>query len=232
MPEIPEIPDIEDVPDIPEPSPFDSYVDTVSTIMRPVTQFIWSLVQSFALAAVAVLVLLFLPQQTERVTDVVQEHPVSAGGLGILTVILAGPLMAVTAVTIILIPATILIAIALVLGIFFGIISVGSEIGRRMADGFGQSWKRPMQTAAGTFAIAFLASIFSIANWGWLTSLIWLLIGGIGLGSVMMTRFGTRSYQPASATVAAPAEGEAEVSETPAEVEEVPEEKPKPDSEE
>jgi hypothetical protein len=198
MPEIEDLPDIPDVTDVPEPTFFERYFTSVNAVLRPVTTFVWALVRASALAAVAVLVLLFLPKQTERLSSVVQEHPVPAGGLGILTSILAAPIMAVTAITIILIPATILIGIGLVLGGFFGSVAVGSEIGRRISDGFGYSWKRPLQTAAGTFAMAFLISILEMASWHWLSTILIIVVAGIGLGSVMMTRFGTREYLPTS----------------------------------
>jgi hypothetical protein len=208
IPEISQIPDIENIqpgPQIAPPTIIDSYLTSVSAVLRPITNFVWALVRAFALAAVAVLVLLFLPKHTDRVSTVVQENPVSAGGLGILTVILSVPTMVVTAISIILIPATILIAIGLILGGFFGVVAVGSEIGRRMSDGFGYAWKKPMQTAVGTFSIAFLMSIFQLAHLDWLSSLLMIVIAGIGLGSVMMTRFGTREYRPAGA--AAPSIG-------------------------
>jgi hypothetical protein len=227
IPELSEIPDIEDIPDpkIVPPTIIDSYLTSVSTVLRPITNFVWALVRAFALAAVAVLVLLFLPRHTERVSTVVQENPVSAGGLGILTVILAVPTMAITAISILLIPATILIAIGLILGGFFGVVAVGGEIGRRMSEGFGYSWKKPLQTAVGTFSIAFLVSIFQLARLDWFSSLLVIVIAGIGLGSVMMTRFGTREYRPAGAAkpvvepdAVEPAAAEEEV-ETKAEVE-------------
>jgi hypothetical protein len=175
--------------------------------LRPITSFFWTLTRAFALAAVAVLVLLFLPKHTERVSRVVTDYPVTAGGLGILTGILSVPVMVITSITIILIPATILIALGMVLGLSYGFIAVGSDVGRRIAEGLGQDWKRPLQTAVGAFSIAFLISIFYLAQWDWLGSLLWIVIGGIGLGAVMMTRFGTRTYVGATQVKSAASEG-------------------------
>jgi hypothetical protein len=229
VPEIPEIPDIPDIPDYQGPNFLDRYFDRVSTTLRPVTNFFWTLLRSFALAAVALLVLLFLPKHTERVTTVVEDYPVTAGGLGILTVLSSVPVMVITTVTIILIPATILISLLLVLGLSYGFIAVGSEVGRRIAVGLSQSWKRPLQTAVGTFALAFLTSIFGLVLWDWIASLLWVVVGSIGLGAVMMTRFGTREYTSSakaqSAVVEAPAleEDSEEVAEAAAEEADVPE---------
>lgn len=202
MPEIPDVPDVPELPEVREPDFFDTYVDSVSRVLRPITDFIGALIGSFALAAVAVLVRMVMPRHTEKVSDVVQNQPVSAGGLGILTGILAVPVMVITTITIILIPATLVIAVALVIGLFFGLVAVGTEIGRRMAEGLNVTWKRPLQTAIGNFAIVFLISIFNLAHWDWLATLLWIILGGIGLGAVMMTRFGTRVYQGTAAQTA------------------------------
>ncbi|MEN8242557.1 MAG: polymer-forming cytoskeletal protein, partial [Chloroflexota bacterium] len=239
VPEIPEIPEVPESPEIPELSRFDKYLDSVSDALRPIISFFWSLVRAFALAAVAVLVFLFLPKHTERVSRVVENYPVTAGGLGILTVVLSIPVTVVTSITIILIPASILIWLGLILGLSYGFIAVGSDVGRRIADGLGQEWKRPLQTAVGAFSIAFLISILGLAQWDWLASLLWIVIGGIGLGAVMMTRFGTREYSgPAPSKSASPEaftppedpNGSAVVAASEAEVEEVPKAaaKPKP----
>lgn len=194
--DIPEIdmPDIPDLPRVVNPTFFERISNTFFGTVEPLTNFVWSLVSSFGVAAVAVLVLMLLPKQTERMTEAVGGNPVSTGGLGLLTVVISVMAMVITAITLILIPATVLIVILLALGLFFGYVAVGSELGRRFSSSFGYQWRSPLQTAIGTFTIAFLIGLFNLAHWDGLAILIRVVVGAIGLGAVVLTRFGTRQY--------------------------------------
>jgi hypothetical protein len=107
---------------------------------RVFLNMIWFLFRTFMWAALAVLVMMFLPRQVERTAHAAIAEPLISGGVGFLTVIVAPILMVVLAITILLIPVSLLAAILLVVTWAFGLIW-GYEVGRRLA----QATRRPRQ---------------------------------------------------------------------------------------
>jgi len=208
---IPEIPEI-DVPGIVVEPP--TFWDNVSYALRPVFNFFTNIVGALLFAAIALVVLLLLPKQGERVSKMIKGNPVLAGGFGLLSVFVFAfgvLVLGLLSVTIILIPVTvpaiILLSLALAAGMFFGVIVVGSEFGRRIMLLVKQNWNTNVQVAVGTFSLVFLLGLFNVAFWDILASLAWTAVGAIGLGAVLLTRFGTREYVPPrqSTTASAPA---------------------------
>lgn len=211
IPEItaPETPATPEVPQTPQ-SPF---FTGVSTALRPVVQFFAALARALVFSAVAVLVFLIVPQHSSRVSKAIQTNPVMTGGFGLLSVAVftaAVVMLALLSITVILIPLTvpaiILLSLALALGLMFGLISAGAETGRRMMLAFKQSWSVTLQVAVGSFSLSFVLGLLSIGLWSFLGSLLWMAVGAMGLGSVLVTRFGTRTY--VSPTPAGAAAGE------------------------
>ena len=211
--------ELENLPEVPEIEPPEvvvveppSFWENLSYALRPVVNFFTSIVRALLFAAIALVVLLILPRQGERVSNAIQENTVLAGGFGLLSVIVfafAVVLLALLSVTIILIPITIpaiiLLALVISLGLFFGVIVVGAEFGRRLMGAFKQTWNKNVQAAIGTFSLVFLLGLFNLALWDFLAAIVWTIVGSIGLGAVLLTRFGTREYvgsgmavQPAS----------------------------------
>jgi hypothetical protein len=169
---------------------------------RPLAGLGWSIFQSLMLAALAVLVVMFAPNATGRVSDAIVGQPIIAGGLGILTGIVFPALLVLLAVTICLIPFSLLGVLVLVVAGVFGWIAVGLEVGKRIGTMF--NWQLHPAGAAGlgTLIVALVADgIGFIPCVGWLAS---ALVSAIGLGGVVLTRFGTRTYEalpPAPAVV-------------------------------
>jgi len=167
---------------------------------RPLAGLGWSIFQSLMLAALAVLVVMFAPHATERVSQAIVDQPIIAGGLGILTGIVFPALLVLLAVTICLIPFSLLGAIVLVVAGVFGWIAVGLEVGKRIGTMF--SWQLHPAGAAGlgTLIVGLLADgIGFIPCVGWLAP---ALVSAIGLGGVVLTQFGTRVYEPMPAAAA------------------------------
>ncbi len=167
----------------------------------PITQGLWFLVRTLLMAALAVLVVMFFPEPTGRVAKAVVQAPVVAGALGALTGVVVPALLIALAITICLIPVSLLGAMALVVAIVFGWIAVGLEVGRRLAEMF--KWQVQPAAAAGlgTLVVTFVADgIGFIPCVGWLAP---ALVGSLGLGAVLLTRFGSQIY--VGATAAPPA---------------------------
>jgi cytoskeletal protein CcmA (bactofilin family) len=200
IPEIPE-PDIPPIPEIPQPT----FADSVSKALRPVVSFFGTLARALVFSAVSVLALLVMPKQSKRVRSTIEENPVLSGGFGLLSVAVftAGVIvLALLSITIILIPVTIpliiLLSLALALGLLFGLIVAGAEVGRRMMIAFKQEWTPTLQVAIGSFSMSFILGLLSLGFLGFFGGLFWTVAGAMGLGAVLLTRFGTREYIPAS----------------------------------
>jgi len=152
--------------------------------------------RSLGLAALAVLVVIFWPGQVARVAYASLRHAPLSGALGLLTGVVAPGLLILLAITLCLIPVAALGAVLLVAAIVFGWIAIGAEVGNRLAEVL--KWKlHPAAAAAlGTFVLTLVLAFIGIVPCvGWLGSAI---VGAIGLGAVVLTRFGARTYGDAA----------------------------------
>jgi hypothetical protein len=157
----------------------------------------WAIFQSLAIAALAVLATMFLANPTQRVAQSIITEPAAAGGIGCLTVIVAPALIALLAITLILIPVSLVGILALAIALLFGWIAVGLEVGNRMAGLFKTQWAIPVAAGIGTLVITLVASILNIVPCiGWILP---ALLAVLGLGGVLVSQFGTRSYGFAAA---------------------------------
>ncbi|MGE5221875.1 MAG: hypothetical protein ACM3PY_05535 [Omnitrophica WOR_2 bacterium] len=163
-------------------------------VSNPFWSFLSLLFRAFLTAAIAVLVVMFLPKHTERISHTVMTQPLISGGLGLLTIIIVPIALVVIMITIILIPASLLGFLLLALTIVFGWIAIGVEVGQRLAAAFKTEWVLPVSAAVGTFVMTLVADgIGRIPCVGWMVPAI---IGLLGLGGVILTRFGTQDYPP------------------------------------
>jgi cytoskeletal protein CcmA (bactofilin family) len=150
--------------------------------------------QALSLAVLAMLVMLFLAPHADRVAHAVMVQPLTAGGLGLLTVIVAPIALILLTVTIILIPVAAVAVVALFVAAVFGWIAIGYEIGQRFTTAIHQNWHPAFSAGLGVFTLTLVANALTgipVLNCvGWLVP---FLLGLAGLGAVIMTRFGTQS---------------------------------------
>lgn len=169
------------------------------------------LFQCFMLAALAVLVVIFWPNPTGRVASAVVDQPVVAGGLGLLTIIVAPILLILLMITICLIPVSIIGLILLVVAAVFGWVALGLEVGQRLAKALNQEYQPVVAAGLGTLVLSLVVNgIAFIPCVGWLVP---FLVAALGLGGVLLTRFGAQAYIPA--TPVAPPPDEASLVEVP-----------------
>lgn len=164
--------------------------------IRVRTAPLWALLRyffsAFALAALAILLVMFWPTQAGRVSNSVVAQPLIAGSLGLITLVVGLVLLVAMAITLILIPASFLGAVILVVMVAFGWISLGLEVGRRLERAFNQEWPLPVSAGLGTLLLTLVVNSFGfIFCIGWLAP---FAISVLGLGGVLLTRFGTRPY--------------------------------------
>lgn len=163
----------------------------------------WLLFRSFAMATVALLLVLFMQAHMRRVANALVEQPPLAAGYGLLGIIVAAAATIGLSITLVLLPVAILVPFVVVTAWAFGWISLGLEVGRRLSVAFKATWSPALEATLGTFALTFATGAVS-----WIPCLGWLLgvaVGLAGLGAVILTRFGSQAYVPAAPAPALPA---------------------------
>ena len=172
----------------------------VQVRVNPVYDAIWSafwvLMRSFLWAALAVLVVLFAPAAAERVAQAAMNKPVITGSLGLLTIVVVPVALVLLAITICLLPVSLIGAAALILGWAFGIIALGMETGKRLVSWLKLDWALPISTGIGAFVLTLVINGLNalVPCVGWLPA---LMVGSVGLGAVLLTRLGAQAYPPA-----------------------------------
>lgn len=153
---------------------------------------IWFLVRIFVFSALAVLVVMFFPRHMDRTRLAIVAQPLTTGGLGLLTVIVAPFVVLLLSITIILIPIALAGIAVLGLIALFGWIALGLETGKRLAAVLNQDWAPPLSAGLGTMLLTFvLFSINFLACIGWIFP---FAASVVGLGAALLTVMGTRTY--------------------------------------
>ncbi len=159
-------------------------------IFKPIGDAMGSLLRSLVIALLAVLVMLFLPRQTINVSKTIEESPVSAGAIGLLTLILFPFVIVILAITIILIPLSLAAILIFGLGLILGWIAIGLELGNRIAGMFKSEWAPAVSAGVGTFTLSIISSLLgAIPCVGWVIPVLIVLVAA---GGVVMSAFGTR----------------------------------------
>jgi len=160
------------------------------------------LARTLALAALAVLIVLAAPNATNRVAQTAFSQPILAGGAGLLTIILGPIVLIILLITILLIPVSLIGIVVLAAAAVFGYIAIGLEIGRRLETSLKGSWSWPLAAGIGTFVVGLVVGLI-----GFIPCIGWMLeaaVGLVGLGAVLLTRFGTQPYTGTPAAPIAP----------------------------
>ena len=196
LPIVPSVPDVPNVPNVPTFPDFSNFAGLDFGI-NPLWTALWFLFKTFLWAALAVLVVMFLPKPIKRTSDAIVAQPVLSGGVGLLTVIVVPVLLVILAITILLIPISFVGALALVLSWFFGRIAVGYEVGRRLSKMFNKDWAPAFSAGLGMFLLALVVDATGeiIPCIGWIFP---VLVAVIGIGGLLLTRFGTQTYPTSS----------------------------------
>jgi hypothetical protein len=145
--------------------------------------------------------LLFVPDHTERVRYTAVNSPLPSLGIGLLAALVFIPLifiltfvMIILVVTICLLPLLLLVLIfTAVVAWAFGLIALGYEVGKRLNKGMNQDWAPPLSAGIGTFLLLLVVNGLEVVIpcVGWVFP---ILAGALGLGAVLLSRFGTRVY--------------------------------------
>lgn len=188
---------------IPLPTqPIVPVIPAVKFGFEPLLSVLNGIGQSLGIAILAMLLMLFLAPHADRVAHAIIAQPLTAGGLGLLSVIVTPIAVVLSVITLILIPLAPIIVIAVVAAAVFGWIAIGYEVGQRFTKAIHQNWHPAFSAGLGTFALTLVARILTgipVLNCiGWLIPFV---LGMAALGAVIMTRFGTQAASVARAPV-------------------------------
>ena len=193
----PDTPGVPDVPVIPRPEVVVNY--------NPFGEFVRVLGSAVLVAFLGVLATLFFQGHLARVSQAVVTQPLMTTSIGLLTIVV----LIIAALTLILLPLVGLSLIPLAFAWLFGVISIGQEIGERLARALRQEWQPVITTGVGTFVLVFIVASIQSLNYllPFMACVTWILpvlVGLLAVGAVVMTRFGTRPIQAPALTVYSP----------------------------
>jgi cytoskeletal protein CcmA (bactofilin family) len=153
-----------------------------------------------ALVVLGVLLVLFLPKQTAVVAQAVTEAGWTSFAVGLLTFLALLVLVPLLVIICIGIPVAVLLVMALVAAALFGWIAIGILVGHKILAALHTSQPQPVvEIIIGIVALTLLSEVPCL---GWLLGAI---AGAVGLGAVVLTRFGTVHYAPQTAVTNLPA---------------------------
>lgn len=200
----------------------------IGSAFSSIGSMLWAMLRALALGLIALLIALLAPRPTERVTRAVTNAPGVSAGIGLLTFVVAPALILVLAITIILIPFSLLGVVVIVAAAIFAWAAIGMELGKRLAALFKVQWAEPVAAGIGAAFLSLLISLLSVIPC--VDGIVATAALAFGLGGIVLSRFGTQNYPIAPAPAvgrpvpAAPARSEP--SPAPAVMPVIPEEKP------
>ncbi len=170
---------------------------------NPITQFFNVVVTACAVAALAALLAVLFPSPLNRMTNTAMSSPVTTGIAGFLSMGVAFASTAVYLFSILLtlglmcllLPVVGLIWLFIVIALLVGWIAVSVPLGTILLHRM-KIYPTPMIAAAvGALALTFVQGFLSMLPCiGWLGGLMVIVLGSVGLGTVVLTRFGRRPY--------------------------------------
>jgi hypothetical protein len=165
-----------------------------------VAQVLWFAGRALFVALLALLFVRFVPKPTARLGKAVAEHALIAGALGLLALVVTLSLLVFTAFTIILIPLALLGILMLGAAALYGWIALGLQVGQGLVRLF--KWKTRSSLTAFLGTLLFMVVAMGIGYIPIAGSVVLVLSAAIGLGGVLLTRMGTRTYAPGKALTA------------------------------
>ncbi len=154
------------------------------------------LLQSLALAALAMLLSAFLHPQLDRVAQAIVAQPFMVGSVGLLVAFVAPVAVVVLTITLILIPVALAAVMLLALAWLFGVVALGMVVGDRLNLAAHRNIEPVLSVGMGTLLLAIVVSaVHYVPCVGWIAP---ALAGLIGLGAAVVTMFGTRPMHRAS----------------------------------
>ena len=150
----------------------------------------FGLALSIGVVLLSLLMQLFLPTNVAMARDALEERPFASLGFGCLTVV-AGVLLAVLlGITVLLLPISLGIGVAVGMGWLLGVAAASIMVGQRLATALHLRLDPVPTLLLGGLLVAVLVNVPLLGG------LLALVLGSMALGAAVLTRFGTRPHPP------------------------------------
>ena len=164
-------------------------------------RMIRTVIMILALAALALVVALLWPRGIERLGTTAMHQPVLVVLVGLMSWVVGLGLFVVLMVTFCLIPIALLLALVLAAAALLSWVVAGWLVGRKLLAVLNlRNATVVIEAVVGTLVLAVIYFLFGIIPCT--EFIVGLLIVSLGLGAIVLTRFGTRPYPVAAATAA------------------------------
>lgn len=179
--------------------PGEVQIPNVNINPNPILRVLGFFLRLFLWVLVAMILAMFIPNHLARTSQTALNQPLISGGLGLVTVIIVPILAILLAITICLIPVSLVGILLLIIAWFFGLISLGYEVGKRISSTSKVAWHPALSAGLGTLLLmAVLNGVEALIPCvGWIPK---ILVGLFGLGAVLLTQFGMKEYTPTPST--------------------------------
>lgn len=152
-----------------------------------------------ALIVLGILLVLFLPKPTAGVQNAISRGWLPSAGVGLLTLMALAIVLPLLVIICLGIPVAIVLGVAAGAAGLFGWVAASILIGHRILNGLKvQGAHFGLAVVAGVLAVRLVSAVPCL---GRLADLVVLCVG---LGAVVLTRFGTMPYAPVSAPASSP----------------------------
>ncbi len=155
-----------------------------------------TLLRIVALGLGAGLLARVFPRAARNVAHAAGRHPLVAGSLGLLSMVVLLVLVVVMAFTVVLIPVSLLAFALAAVTVVLGWFGLGTALGQALARRSGRSWTLARTATLGTMAFAALLAVIERIPFAW--GLLPIVISAVGLGAVVLTGFGVRRFVPST----------------------------------
>jgi hypothetical protein len=171
--------------DDPPPDAHDGY----RGIVRVIVDTYVNLFTLLAMAGLALVAGVLWPRQLAVIESSITGNPVMSGAVGLLTIGVVVPVFIIAALTLILIPVSLAGLVVLGAAAAFGWIALSLAVGRRIGEAVKRDLSPGIAAGIGALLLGLIfIGIERVPCVGWVMQ---AAIGLVGLGAVVMTRFGT-----------------------------------------
>ena len=193
LPELPNLPSVETWRTTPTQWDQNGFFGLVRSFLRFVLRLT-------AMVVLGVLLVLLLPRQTAVVEQAVSEAGWTSLAFGVLSFLVLLVLIPLLVLICIGIPVAILLGMAAVAAALFGWVAIGVLLGRRILAALHTSQPQPaIEAIVGVVALTLLSEVPCLGFF------VGAVAGTVGLGAVVLTRFGTMHYAPSTPVTDLPA---------------------------
>ena len=165
------------------------FISTMTEWVSPNRWFLWDFSSTLVIGLLALLAVLLLRKPTLRISAQIQSQLLIDWGAGIFIFLAAPSIAIILIITICLMPIGLLLFLALALSYLYGWLALGIVIGKLVQTWLRTHWSEELVAFFGSVLLGLVTSII-----GWVPCIGWIInfmIGCIGLGAVIITRFGS-----------------------------------------